>query len=221
MRGSKRVEMVKRWFGVEGRRSGWRGGGEEVVLPKVGEIVLITGASGAGKSTLLRRCRARIPGRWRVDLDRLRIPEKTLAELFEDVPLEEGLQMLSRVGLGEAHSYLLRPRELSDGQRWRLGLAIAVHRARVLAEAEKRRGSGVRGEGAGGRGVCIVADEFGGILDRVTALIVARALRRAVDENEGLCAMVASCREDLVEALRPSRVMKCDFGRCEVGREDE
>jgi ABC-type ATPase with predicted acetyltransferase domain len=127
----------------------------------------------------------------------------------KDVPLEEGLRMLSRVGLGEAHSYLLRPSQLSDGQRWRLRLAMAVYRA----------GRATEGKNAGA--VCIVADEFGAILDRVTALVVARALRRAVDENEGVCAIVASCREDLGEALRPNRVVRCDFGRCEVGREDE
>jgi ABC-type ATPase with predicted acetyltransferase domain len=63
-----------------------------------------------------------------------------------------------------------------------------------------------------------VADEFAALLDRVTAGVVGRCLRRVVDSSEGLGAVVATSHEDLVGALRPDRIVWCDFRRVEVWR---
>jgi ABC-type ATPase with predicted acetyltransferase domain len=63
----------------------------------------------------------------------------------------------------------------------------------------------------------LVADEFAAVLDRVTAMVVARALRRAIDASAGLCAVVASSHDDLEAALLPDVVVRCDFSRWSVG----
>ena len=228
---SARAAVVARWFGVSRddlsrtRLSASSAGTGRIVFTP-GEIVLITGASGAGKSTLLRRIGARYRRRRRshrqwIDLARVRLPAQVpVIDLIVDAlcgaredegAIMRGLDLLSRLGLGEVWTYLRRPCELSEGQRWRLRLGVA------LARARRNPGSELPGlSGAAGGLTVIAADEFCAALDRVTALIVARALRRAVDSCGNLCAVVATGHEDLVGALSPDMIVRCDFGEYEV-----
>jgi ABC-type ATPase with predicted acetyltransferase domain len=183
-----------------------------------GQIVLLTGASGAGKSTLLHylRCQHDQHASWR-DLGQTRLPNDVLvidamAEAMGSGPSDEGgivaaLEALSRVGLGEVWTYLRTPAQLSEGQRWRLRLALALVRAGKYSPWAGRL------NGEGGRSLTILAaDEFAAPLDRVTALVVARALRKAVSAQPDLCAIVATSRDDLIPALDPDLIVECDFG---------
>jgi ABC-type ATPase with predicted acetyltransferase domain len=210
----KRAERVARWFGVEAAGAGGAIAADLLdqlscalrdLLPKPGQILLIAGASGSGKSTLLRKLRGLLRGRC-VELDRIELRRRPVIELFGVMELGEALALLSRFGLAEAHTYLLPPRKLSAGQQWRLRLALA------LAEAQRRK-----------RRRCIVADEFANPLDRITAAIVAHALRRMIDRT-CLSAIVATTRDDLRRALRPEKVLECDFGQARLiattGRSD-
>jgi hypothetical protein len=163
-------------------------------------VVLIAGPSGAGKSTLLRRYRRGLGHGRVIDLARMRLPERAVIELFPSMSIEGALAGLSRVGLAEAHTYLLPPSKLSDGQRWRLRLAVAV--ARCEASPRKK--------------FTIVADEFAALLDRVTAWIVARAVRNAVDRVGNLGAVVATSHEDVEGPLGADVVVRCDFGEVRV-----
>jgi hypothetical protein len=168
---------------------------------RAGTVVLVAGPSGAGKSTLLQRYRRQpVAGRRLIDLARIRLPERAVIELFPRLSIEAALGVLSRVGLAEAHTYLLPPSKLSDGQRWRLRLAVAVARCEAWP----------------GRKFVIVADEFAALLDRVTAWIVARALRKAVDRLGNACAVVATSHEDLEGPLSADVVVRCDFGEVRV-----
>ena len=70
--------------------------------------------------------------------------------------------------------------EMSDGQKYRLKIAKLIESgAKVWA-----------------------ADEFGAVLDRVTAQVVASNLQRAA-RKVGATVMVATTHEDLKNALRP------------------
>jgi ABC-type ATPase with predicted acetyltransferase domain len=213
---STRGAMVARWFGVDAGDDPYpesQGVDATQTLDlRQGQIILITGPSGAGKSALLRVLRLHHrESRW-LDLSRVRLPERPVVDCMtdrlpstrfadEDSRIVAALELLSRVGLGEVWTYLRRPKELSEGQRWRLrvalGLATATHARR--------------------RSTILVADEFCALLDRVTAMIVARALRRAVDaaseSGKPICAVVATSHDDLAGALRPDIHANCDFGR--------
>ncbi len=126
----------------------------------------------------------------------------------------ETLKLLGRVGLGEAWSYLRTPCELSEGQKFRLRLAVGLWRAMKIgeiAEMNERRGAALRSTPPGGR--VIVCDEFAAVLDRLTAMIVARCLRRAIDAHPNIAAVVATSHEDLAAALKPEVVVRCDFGK--------
>jgi len=171
-----------------------------VIRLQAREIVLIVGPSGAGKSSLLRHALgAQLDIKW-IDLNRIRLPKaKTIIECFPGADDAQTMDVLSRVGLAEVWTYLRLPGELSEGQRWRLRLALAMWGA-------------ARGKGP----AVILADEFCATLDRITAAVVARALRRAIDAAENLSALVATSHDDILDALEPNRVVRCDFGKIET-----
>ena len=178
------------------------------ILPPPGAITLVTGASGSGKSSLLRALRRSIDARW-IDLDDVELRDVPVVDCFHRRSLETTLALLARVGLAEAWTYLRTPSELSDGQRWRLKLALALDEA--SREEASRRGAGPQ------RRTILCADEFCAVLDRVTAMIVARTLRRATRATCAPCAplsaIVSTSHDDLVDALQPDLVLTCDFER--------
>ena len=208
-----RTRIIREWFELSecARRATAAPGTVQLPAARAGRIILITGASGAGKSTLLRRYRKgvlmSIPRARLIDLTRMRLAERAVIDLFPRLSIEAALGALSRVGLAEAHTYLLPPSRLSDGQRWRLRLALTV--ARCEAASPRAR-------------FVIVADEFAALLDRVTAWIIARALRKAVDRLGNVCAVVATSHEDVEQPLGADAVVRCDFGevRVEPGNKD-
>ncbi|PHM52414.1 ATP-binding cassette domain-containing protein [Xenorhabdus hominickii] len=148
-----------------------------------GDIVYITGQSGSGKSVILR------------ELQRLMKKESKTVASIDDIAFDndknvidqvgkttaEALSLLSMAGLNDAYLFIRKPSEMSDGQRYRLKIAMLIESgAEVWA-----------------------ADEFGAVLDRVTAQAVASNFQRAA-RKVGATIMVATTHEDLINALRPS-----------------
>jgi ABC-type ATPase with predicted acetyltransferase domain len=136
-----------------------------------GTVTLITGASGGGKSTLLRQLRAQHPHQAWLDVGEIELPDLTVVDCFDSDELVEVLMTLGRVGLGEVWTYLRNPSQLSEGQRWRLKLALGLWRLR------DRQG-------------VLVADEFCAMLDRISARVVARCLRKTIDANRRIATVV-------------------------------
>src|SRR5207248_9473630 len=106
--------------------------------------------------------------------------------------------LLARVGLSEAWTYLRTPSELSEGQRWRFKLALALHRAGAMIVSQESARTSLLAAGGSPRGDAeptgapahgydwrevresspiLACDEFAAVLDRVTAMVVARCLR--------------------------------------------
>ena len=163
---------------------------DDVPLPTAGQVMLVTGPSGAGKTSLLRRLQGRHETACFTDLADVAWQDGLVIDQFGD-DIEGALALLARFGLGEARTYLRPPSALSDGQRWRLRLARAVHGAPASAT--------------------LIADEFAAVLDRVTAHVVSRALRRAIDASRQIGAIVATSHDDLTDALLPDLFVRCDF----------
>jgi uncharacterized protein len=196
---SERARKVAGMFGVQGRESQTENCKLEIanLQLRAGTVTLVTGASGGGKSTLLRDLRAAHAERPWVDVGQIELPDVAVVDCFDSDELVEVLMMLGRVGLGEVWTYLRTPAELSEGQRWRLKLALGLWRLR------DREG-------------VLVADEFCAVLDRISARVVARCLRKTIDGNPQIAAVVASSHDDLQAALRPDVVVRCDFGEVKV-----
>jgi ABC-type ATPase with predicted acetyltransferase domain len=229
---SARAAQVATWFGLARRpkQTDAKSASDPAAVPSIpaipvtlqpGTITLITGPSGAGKSTLLRAVRERHADRRWIDLAHLDAPDVPLVDCFgDDLPLRDALALLARVGLGEAWTYLRTPAELSEGQRWRFRLALAIHAARKPADRAARSAkppaTSTRAEGGGADAPIIACDEFAAVLDRVTAIAVAHRLRREIDATPNACAVVATSHEDLEPALAAETVVRCDFGKCET-----
>ena len=152
-----------------------------------GDLVLVTGPSGSGKSSLLREAGRQLGA---VDAMGLELPEVPLVDALPG-PVEERLGGLAACGLSEARVLLRTPGELSDGQRYRFRLALA------LGARNDQRDPG-----------WVMADEFAANLDRVLAKVLAFNLRKLVTRT-GVGVLLATTHEDLTADLRPDLHVRC------------
>jgi ABC-type transport system involved in cytochrome c biogenesis ATPase subunit len=159
------------------------------IIIRPGDVVYITGDSGSGKSVLLRALKADLGSE---------AGDMALCHAASDQPLietvgqtvEEGLELLSRVGLNDAFLFLRTYNQLSDGQKYRYRLAKLIE-------------SGCP---------WWLCDEFCSTLDRDTAKIVAfnvQKLARAL----GKTVVVATTHGDLLQDLGPNVQIHKRFGK--------
>jgi len=161
---------------------------------RTGGLTLLVGPSGAGKSSAMRALAARLRGRgepiiaWpRVPASRERGP---LVELLPG-PLAGRLRTLGEAGLAEA-ALLARPvNQLSEGERSRACLALAMHRA---SRPGARR--------------TLLIDEFTSGLDSATAGSVAISLARWCARSPRVRVIAATSREELAGWIKNATVVR-------------
>ena len=145
-----------------------------------GDIVYITGPSGAGKSVLLGELEKSIPATKRVNLARIKLPrDKTLIDCIEG-DFMTALRILSTAGLNDVFCVLNKAGNLSDGQKYRFRLAMA------LAARKK----------------FVFADEFCSELDRITAAVIAYNIHKFA-KRTGVTFILASSHDDILLDLSP------------------
>lgn len=148
-----------------------------------GDVVYVTGQSGSGKSVVLRELQRLMAeaGQSVASIDDFVFQDD--ANVIDQLgkTTSDALGLLSMAGLNDAYLFVRKPSEMSDGQKYRLKIAKLIE-----------SGADVW-----------VADEFGAVLDRVTAQVVASNLQRAA-RAAGATVIVATTHEDLKNALRPS-----------------
>jgi ABC-type ATPase with predicted acetyltransferase domain len=145
-----------------------------------GDIVYITGPSGAGKSVLLKELEKAVPASERINLARIKLAkDKTLIDCI-DADLLTSLRMLSDAGLNDVFCILNQPANLSEGQKYRFRLAMAM-------AAEKK---------------FIFADEFCSELDRITAAVISYNIHKFAKQT-GTTFILASSHDDMLLDLAP------------------
>lgn len=176
-----------------------------------GTIAFITGPSGSGKSTVLRLIKEALDEDRCLDFqsflrhnevnqNRARSAAETNSPIIELIgrDVAEATRILSAAGLADAFVMLRSINELSDGQRYRLALA------RVMDFVESRNSeSSLRSDQL----MVILADEFGATLDRLTASMVARNIRRWINTRPNVALVIATTHDDLLEPLAPDTLI--------------
>jgi len=178
---TEKVAGVMRMFGVTSERLN-----EDSVVHNCrleindGDIIYITGPSGAGKSVLLGELEKAVPASETVNLDEINLPsDKSLIDCL-DGDLLAVLRLLSTAGLNDVFCILNQPARLSDGQKYRFRLAIAL--------AAKKQ--------------FIFADEFCSNLDRISAAAISYNIHRFA-KRHNVTFVLASSHEDILADLVP------------------
>lgn len=158
-----------------------------------GSVALVQGPSGCGKSTLLAAVAEDAAAQHHTAIDAgtvLRDADQAtpIIDLF-DAALADALGLLAAAGLAEPKLWARSTAELSEGQRLRLGIALAMQ------HADRRTHT------------LLVIDEFGSALDRPTAYGVARTVRRWASTTPGVRVLCATAHDDLGDALRPDMLI--------------
>ncbi len=168
-----------------------------------GSLALITGPSAAGKSSILRAL-ATLPDT--IAPTRLPRSDTRIAPMHAGAPLQHtstvidsltrapadlpnALRALSAAGLADAFIPSRPISALSEGERARLVLAHAIHRAQLLIAAA--------------RSPTIILDDFADNLDDATAASVSHTLRRWLAHHPAARIIAASVRSHIADALRP------------------
>jgi len=145
-----------------------------------GDIVYITGPSGSGKSILLGELEKCVPASDRINLNEVKLPcDKTLVDCI-DGDFLTSLRLLSTAGLNDVFCVLNEAANLSDGEKYRFRLAVA------LAAGKK----------------FVFADEFCSNLDRITAAVIAYNIHRYA-KRAGVTFVLAGSHEDILADLTP------------------
>lgn len=192
-----RVTTVCRMFGLTTERLGERAVTVNYRLKiNAGDIVYIGGPSGAGKSVLLRELEKRIPPAERVNLNEIKLPgDRTVIDCIGvGLDILQALKLLSTAGLNDVFCVLDQPANLSDGQKYRFRLAMAL-------AAEKK---------------FIFADEFCSELDRVTAAVISYNIHKFA-RRTGTTFILAASQEDMLSDLTPDvMVITALAGQAEI-----
>ncbi|MCG8405347.1 MAG: ATP-binding cassette domain-containing protein [Phycisphaerales bacterium] len=179
-------------FGIPPREAPYVIADDLAVTLRPGSIILLTGPSGSGKTTILNAIAGKVErpiwvGRGRFPADRAIVdavaPRKPLAVVLE---------ILTACGLGEPRLWVRQFADLSDGERFRAGLARAVGNAIGHDDPRPRT---------------IFCDEFSAILHRRTAKAVAYSLRKLVTRHR-LTLVVATTHDDILEDLQPNETLR-------------
>lgn len=203
---TERAEIVKEVFGVNSEHAFSTTFKNFSLQIEPGDVVLITGASGSGKSTIIRLLTSkltsleemeiggRIFGKDMQDIAVLNTGWDNTLPLIEQVKKEgdikEAIELLNSVGLSEAHLYIKRPDQISDGQRYRFAVA-------KLCDSEKP---------------IWIADEFVSTLNPEMAAIVAKGLRKAAYKYGATLILAAPHIYSFIGSLLPNKLIKLRWG---------
>lgn len=154
-----------------------------------GEIVLFCGPSGSGKTSLLLDAAGQLKAEHIVTSGRsvdhsFYIDEHAVIDNLTEGSIKERFALLSKCGLSDVPLTLSSPAVLSDGQKYRFGLAKAINAGHTV----------------------LCADEWCANLDRACAKALCFNVRKLVNKKK-LILLVATTHEDIIHDLQPDYIV--------------
>lgn len=147
--------------------------------------IYVTGQSGSGKSQLLAALKADYleAGFIVGDMSEVELSDDPLVDQLGTSTMH-AIELLNMAGLNDAHLFIRKPSQLSDGQKYRLKIAKLLEmKVDVL-----------------------ICDEFGAVLDRETAKVLARHLWNISLKNK-MPVVVATTHRDLQRDLGATKTV--------------
>lgn len=149
---------------------------------------LIVGPSGSGKTTLASQAWPGIPitsldHAWPADIP-------IIEAIAPDVPFDQITGALQAAGLGSVPSWLRPWHVLSNGEKFRAGLA------RILADPPP----------------AAIIDEFTSVIDRDVARVASMAFAKALRRHPSARAVLVSCHYDIIDWLQPDWLLDTATG---------
>jgi len=157
-----------------------------------GDIVYITGPSGSGKSVLLKELAGAIEPGQKVDIDDINLSSERAVVDCIDGDYIGALRILSYAGLNDCLCVLNRPAYLSEGQKYRFRLAMALGASSTSSPQAKKK--------------FIIADEFCSNLDRITASTISYTIHKFAKRYK-VTFLLASSHEDMLADLQPDVII--------------
>lgn len=141
---------------------------------KIGKLNVIYGPSGSGKSTVLSNIKKLLGGE-----ELIESPERDdflINIVGRDIG--EAIQILTHAGLGEGNLFLRKFSQLSEGQKFRMRIALQLNNMSKNMNSHRS----------------VYIDEFGSNLDPSTAKAIARTFSNAIKHSNSI---VFVCCNDL------------------------
>lgn len=152
---------------------------------KFGQVNVIYGKSGTGKSSLLNKIKEQLGG---VDLGSLQVQDDIVINMVGK-DLKDAIGILTTCGLGQGNLFLHKYSQLSDGQKFRMKLAM-------LLDSNDN--------------TILYIDEFGSMLDESTSLALACTLNKYVRKNN-FTLFVCSNNLEVGKRFRPDTFISLDY----------
>ncbi len=204
---TKRTNIVKEVFGVDSEHAFSPVIEDLSLIIEPGDVVLITGASGSGKSTILKLLTSRsstlkktlewsgaFPRYSGNKIEFLDTNFEFSKPLIDQVKINSGIneaiELLNSVGLTEAHLYIKKPSQISDGQKYRFAIAKLCDTCKPIW----------------------IADEFGSTLNPEIAAVVSKGLRKLAYKYGATLILAAPHISYFVDSLLPNKIVKLRWG---------
>ncbi|MBN2271728.1 MAG: ATP-binding cassette domain-containing protein [Sedimentisphaerales bacterium] len=163
-----------------------------------GDIVCITGRSGSGKSVLLRELEQCFDAEERINLNEIETPsDRTVVDCIEG-DVYSTLRAISIAGLNDTMAVLNQPSNLSEGQKWRFRLAVAISTGRKY----------------------VFADEFCSNLSRVAASAIAYKVWKYAKRTGTTFIVAASAKDFLCDLVPDVIISKAMYEPAQVTYKD-
>lgn len=158
---------------------------------KIGQINVISGPSGSGKTSILKSIKKQLKcDDGQADLPKL--PNDEQDDYIINLVgknIKESICLLTSVGLGEGNLFLRQSSQLSDGQKFRMRLALRLDNNQLPI-------------------ICI--DEFGSKLDITTAKSLAITLSKFVRKHNFIL-FVCCNNEEVADIFQPDTIIKLGY----------